>query len=84
MDPATSESESGTSLAPPCSIFFLNIGTPVYRRLIGREFAPQELPSLIETAFTSKGYTTRRFLGDDAQTFIDVLDEVSSTFRQIC
>jgi len=85
MDPTTSdsESESGTILAPPWSILFLNFNTLACRRLIGREFTPRELPSLIEAIPAGKGYTTRRFLGDDAQVFIDVLDEVYSTFRRI-
>jgi len=46
--------------------------------LIRREFAPQELFSLIEVIIGSKdaGDTIHRLPEDDAQTFIDVIDEV--------
>ena len=40
-------------------------------------FAPNELPSLIEAIFLSKdeGDTIHRLLRDDAQSFVDVLNE---------
>ena len=58
-------------------LFFLNSDAPACRRLIERVFAPGELPSLIEAAFSSKDETDmiRRLRGNDAQTFIDVIDE---------
>ena len=42
-----------------------------------RKFSPSELPFLIETAFSStdEGRMIRCLCGDDAQTFIDVIDE---------
>lgn len=54
---------------------------PVCGRLIRRAFALHELPSLIEAIFASKDEVDaiRCLFGDDAQTFIDVVDEVRST-----
>lgn len=51
-------------------------------RLVARTFAPHELPSLIEAILSSKegGGTIGRLRGDDAQTFVDVIDEARSTF----
>ena len=52
------------------------------RRLIRRAFAPHELPYLIE-AISSRndaGDTIRSLLVDDAQIFVDVLDEARPTF----
>ena len=56
--------------------------TPACRRLVERAFAPCELPSLIETVFSSKGDCDEasNLLRVDAQTFIDVIDEARSTF----
>ena len=53
-------------------------------RLIKREFAPHELPSLIEAILSSndEGEMIRCLPGDDAQTFIDVIDEARSTFSR--
>ena len=64
--------------------FFLlsNLNTPACGRVIGRAFAPHELPSLIEAIFSSKneGTMISCLPRDDAQTFIDVMDEVRSAF----
>jgi len=85
--------ESGTSLSPCSPIlhrkliaprFFIlfDLNTPVCRRVIRHAFAPHELPSLIEAIFSSKdeGNMIRCLLRDDAQTFIDTMDEVRSAF----
>ncbi|KAF9791048.1 kinase-like domain-containing protein [Thelephora terrestris] len=47
------------------------------RRLIGRTFPPDQLASLVETICTCKNSsgTIRSLTGDDAQTFIDAVDE---------
>ena len=88
-DTATaSASESRTSPAPPSPILdrtpvdsdsssCLNFNALACGRLIRRAFAPHELPSLIEAIFSSKdeGDAIRGLLGDDAQTFIDMIDE---------
>ena len=49
--------------------------------LIKRAFTPHELPLLVEVVFSSKGERdVIRCLGeDDAQTFIDVIDEARFT-----
>lgn len=49
--------------------------------MIRRAFTLHELPSLVEAIFSSKGEAdaTRRLQGDDAQVFIDVIDEACST-----
>ena len=64
-------------LIVPGAFLFLNFITPACRHLVSRRFAPDELPSLIETIFSSKdeGDAVRCLLGDDAQVFIDVIDE---------
>jgi hypothetical protein len=51
-------------------------------RLIRRAFSQDELPSLIEVIFSSEnaGDKISSLLGEDAQTFIDVVDEARSTF----
>ena len=86
----TSVSESGTPSPPaPVDLLrrtnpprFINVKTPACTRLIKRAFAPEELPSLVEAVFSSKveGDMIRGLVGDDAQVFIDVIDEVRSTF----
>ena len=45
--------------------------------MIRRAFDPDELPSLLETIFSSDDEveTIRCLLGDDAQAFVDVMDE---------
>jgi len=59
----------------------LDFNTPACQRLIKRAFTLLELPSLIETVFSSTGADDmiRRLCVDDAQTFVDVMDEVRST-----
>lgn len=49
-------------------------------RLIRRAFTLHELPSLVEAIFLNEdeGDTIRSLLGDDAQAFIDVIDEACS------
>jgi len=45
--------------------------------LISRAVPPDELPSLIETIFSEKeANIVYRLRGSDAQTFIDIMDEV--------
>ena len=60
------------------TFFFLNVHTLACQRLIKHSFSPEELPSLIEVLFSSKDEADeiRRLCGDDAQTFIDMIDEV--------
>ena len=52
--------------------------------MVKREFAPHELPSLIEAIFSSNDgdEMIRRLPRDDTQTFIDVIDEAGSTFTR--
>jgi len=52
--------------------------------LVRRKFAPHELPSLIEAILSSNdGDEMIRCLPrDDAQTFVDVIDEARSTFTR--
>lgn len=59
---------------------FLNLNIPACGRLIRRAFTPHELPSLVEAIFLNEdeGDTIRSLLGDDAQAFIDVIDEACS------
>ena len=81
----TSVSGSGTSLVPLSPVLYGTSNT-LLSQLLGcgraakRAFALHELPSLIEVIFSSQdeGDTIRRLLGDDAQAFIDVIDEVYS------
>ena len=85
--------ESGISFVPPLPTsyrmlialrFFLlfNLKIPACGRVIRREFASHELPSLIEIIFSSKdeGNTIRCLLRNDAQSFIDAMNEVRSAF----
>ena len=93
-DATISVPESGTSLTPPLltllgtltALRYLppNSNTPACRRLIIRAFAPHELPSLAEAIFSSKDEANiiRGLRRDDAQTFVDVLDEVCSTLTR--
>ena len=55
--------------------------TQACQRLIRGAFVPRELPTLIEAILSSQdeGYMVRSFCRDDAQIFIDVIDEVRST-----
>jgi hypothetical protein len=50
-------------------------------RLIRRAFAPHELPSLVEALFSSNDASDRirSLLGDNAQTFVDVINEARPT-----
>ena len=89
---ATSGPGGGTSSTPPSPILygvlitdyscFLNFNGLVSRALAKRAFAPHGLPSLIEVIFSSndEAYTIHRLLGDDAQAFIDVIDEARLTY----
>ena len=58
--------------------------TAACRRLIRREFSPHEFPFLIDAILKNKSeYNTMCRLGEaDAQTFIDVLEEVRSAFTR--
>ena len=58
--------------------------TTAYGRLVRREFTPHELPSLIEAILSSNddGEMIRCLSGDDAQIFVDVIDEARSTFTR--
>lgn len=64
----------------------LNSNTPACGRLIRRAFAPHELSSLIKTIFSRKdeGDAVRRLVGEDVQTFVDVIDEVRSISTYCC
>ena len=79
----------GTSSTLPPTIFcatptvpssFLYLDAPAFQRLISRAFNPDELPSLIEAVFSSGDLVKviHSLSEDDAQTFIDVADEVRS------
>jgi hypothetical protein len=90
FDAATmSVSESGTHSTPPflscvdtdCPLILLFQFQPLAcGRLITRAFALHELPSLVEATFSSNdaGDTIRSLVGEDAQTFVDVIDEARS------
>ena len=70
----------GALIAPSCDVV-------AYRRLIGRTFDRlRDLPSLIEAIVSSedKGETISRLSVVDAQTLIDVMDEVCSRFTCHC
>jgi len=87
--------ESGTSLAPRSptlnqtliapQFLLVDLNTPACRRVIRRTFATHELPSLIEAIFSSKDENNmiRCLLRDDAQTFIDVMNEVRPAFSHL-
>ena len=82
----TSASKSGRSVIDlvwnvDCNPFFRDPKNPALGRLIKQEFVPDELPSLIEAVFACKdvGDTIRCLPRDDAQTFIDVIDEARHT-----
>jgi hypothetical protein len=57
---------------------FSQLYTPAFRRLLRGKFAPGELPSLIKDILARKDVDdiTRGLPKDDAQTFIDTMDEV--------
>ena len=54
--------------------------------LVRRAFDPYQLPLLIEAVFSSKDEHDNicHFSEDDAQTFIDVIDEARSAFAHHC
>lgn len=71
----------GILIAP--RFIFLNFNAPAFGFLIRRAFNQHELPLLIHVIFSSKdeGDIIRCLSsGDDAQTFIDVIDEARWTF----
>lgn len=76
----TRASKSGTPYPRRCRLHteYRLLYTPACRHLIRHAFTPHELPSLIEAVFSSKDAsdTIRSLLGDDAQIFIDVMNEV--------
>ena len=65
--------------------YFSGFNIPASSRLVRRAFAPHELPSLIDVIVSSQDEsdTIRRLLRDDAQAFVDVIDEVRSTPRSL-
>ena len=67
-----------TLIAP--RFLFPNFNVTACGRLIRHEFTPRELPSLIDSILSSKdeGDTVRCLSGDDAQIFIDVINEARS------
>ena len=64
-----------------CSLILSQPRRPACGRLIRRAFTLHELPSLVEAIFSNNNAseTIRSLLGDDAQTFVDVIDEVRPT-----
>jgi hypothetical protein len=54
-------------------------GPPTWKRLISRPLATRERTSLITVIFSdsSEAEAVRLLCGDDAQAFVDVIDEVS-------
>lgn len=65
---------------------FLNRTTVACQRLIQRAFSREELPPLIEAILSSedKQETIRGLTTTDAQTLIDVMEEVLSAFTRHC
>ena len=60
---------------------FLDFDNSACKRLISRPHSPQQVVELLEKIFTSKDEvrTIGYLRGEEAQAFIDVLDEVRST-----
>ena len=58
--------------------FSLDHNNPAFERLVRHEFVPGELFPVIENFLTGgdPDHMIRRLSKDDAQTFIDVMDEV--------
>ena len=84
----TSVSESGTSLAPPSQALcgtLIALNPLACGRLIRRATALHELSS-IEEIFSGRdeGDTIRCLLGDDPQTFIDMIDEARPALSHRC
>jgi len=67
-----------------CSPITHSFSTSACGRLIGRSFNRHELPSLIEAIFSGgdEGDAIGCLCRDDAQTFIDVIDEVRLAFAR--
>ena len=63
---------------PPLLTFIIS----ALERLIERVFEPYELPSLIEAVFSSKDERDAidGLLRDDAQNFVDVINDARHTF----
>ena len=64
----------------------LGLGVPAYKRLIGGSLSQEQVISLIKAILTSKDEAAmiRNLRGEDAQAFVDVVNEVrsaSSPFR---
>jgi len=81
-----SATTSGTPFAHRFCTNFLGLDTLACGRLIRRAFTPRELPVLIEGIFSNKDErdTIRCLLKDDAQAFVDVIDEARSTLARRC
>jgi len=67
-------------------ILLLDLNTLACGRLIRRAFTLQELPALIKTIFSNKDErdAIRCLHRDDAQAFVDVIDEVGFTVARRC
>ena len=67
----------GTLIAPEFFFLGFDFHAPAFRRLMRHEFVSDELPSLIEDIFTSNDVDDRISClpKDDAQTFVDVIDQ---------
>ena len=87
-------SEDGMSLAPPLPILYgilivpkfnllSQFNPPAVGLLIKGEFSQRELPLLVEAIFSSKDERDiiRCLRGDDAQAFINIIDEACSPPR---
>lgn len=68
---------SGTTDVPP-DLFLHRSGIPAWKYLIGRPLGLDERISLISDIFSDHDETreVRRLCGDDAQSFVDLVDEV--------
>lgn len=68
---------SGTTDVPP-DLFLYRSGIPAWKYLIGRPLGLDERISLISDIFSDHDETreVRRLCGDDAQSFVDLVDEV--------
>ena len=60
----------------------VSLGALSCERIIGRDFLPHELPSLIKVIFTSEEEikVIDSLCGSDAQTFVDVIHNVRPLF----
>jgi hypothetical protein len=66
------------TLIDPLVLLLSQLRLPACGRLIARTFTPHELPSLVEAIFLSNNTddAIRSLVGEDAQTFVDAIDEV--------